>query len=209
METKIKVNEEALKAWFEPEWERQVYLAEHAVNIIRQCKFYRKVADIIPNDAYSALQGKVMEANALLAHYSKARVSMPICVISQSDDLKFSEKLNELNMDEIEKAAYDEDSMKILMEGHFGSLAKPTPFTMLSYAITNHFWNFFGAFGMYPYWSNPIRDYGNMCNDFGKMKEAIYTHLVCKMQFWIERGKYVDPEFGNEISAPKQFCIEE
>lgn len=62
---------------------------------------------------------------------------------------------------------------------------------------------------MYPYWSNPIRDYGNMCDDFGKMKKAIYTHLVRKMQFWIERGKYVDPVFGNEISAPKQFCIEE
>lgn len=204
-----KVNEEALKAWFEPEWTRQVYLAEHAVRIIRQCKFNRKVADIIPDDEYSALQRKVMEANALLAHYSEARIVMPICVISKSDDLKFSEKLNELNMDEIEKAAYDEDSMKILMEGHFRSLAKPTPFTMLSYAITNHFWNFFGAFGMYQEWANPIRDYGNMCDDLSKMKKAIYTHLVRKMQFWIERGKYVDPVFGNEISPPKQFCTEE
>lgn len=205
----MKVNEAALKAWFEPEWTRQVYLAEHAVNIIRQRKFNRKVADIIPDDAYSALQGKVMEANALLAHYSEARVGMPLTVISQSDDLKFSEKLNELNMDEIEKAAYDEDSMKILMGCHFRSLAKPTPFTMLSYAITNHFWNLFGAFGMYQEWANPIRDYGNSCNDFGKMKEAIYTHLVRKMQFWIDYGKYVDPVFGNEITAPKQFCIEE
>lgn len=209
METKIKVNEKALKAWFEPEWERQVYLVEHAVRIIRQNKFNRKISDIIPDDVYSALQRKVMEANALLAHYSEARVVMPLTVISQSDDLKFSEKLNELNMDEIEKAAYDEDSMKILMHGNFGSLAKPTPFTMLSYAITNHFWNFFGAFEMYQYWANPIRDYGNMCMDLDKMKKAIYTHLVRKMQFWIERGKYVDPVFGNEISAPKQFCIEE
>lgn len=208
METKIKVNEEALKVWFEPEWERQVYLAEHAVNIIRQCKFYRKVADIIPNDAYSALQGKVMEANALLAHYSKARVSMPICVISQSDDLKFSEKLNELNMDEIEKAAYDEDSMKILMPGNFGSLAKPMPFTMLSYAITNHFWRFCGAPGSYVSWSNPVRDYGNMCMDLDKMKNAIYTHLVRTLTLWAARGSLPDV-FGNEIKVPKQFCIEE
>lgn len=203
-----KVNEEALKAWFEPEWTRQVYLAEHAVRIIRQCKFNRKVADIIPDDEYSALQRKVMEANALLAHYSEARIVMPLTVISQSDDLKFSEKLNELNMDEIEKAAYDEDSMKILMGGYFGTLAKPTPFTMLSYAITNHFWSFCGASGSYVPWSNPVRDYGNMCMDLDKMKNAIYTHLVRKLTLWAARGSLPDV-FGNEIKVPKKFCIEE
>lgn len=204
-----KVNEEALKAWFEPEWTRQVYLAEHAVITIREYKFYRKVMNEVPDDVFSDLKSKIEEINVMLSHYSDAKIDMPVGVISQSQKENLSEKLAALNMDEIEKAAYDEDSMKILMEGHFGTLAKPTPFTMLSYAITNHFWSFFGAFGMYQEWANPIRDYGNTCNDLSKMKEAIYTHLVRKMQFWIERGKYVDPVFGNEISAPKQFCTEE
>ena len=205
----VKVNEEALKAWFEPEWDRQLYLAEHAVRIIREYKFYRKVMNEVPDDVFSDLKSKIEEVNVMLSHYSDAKIDMPVGVISQSQKENLSEKLAALNMDEIEKAAYDEDSMKILMGGHFGTIAKPTPFTMLSYAITNHFWYFFGAFGMYPYWANPIRDYGNMCNDLSKMKEAIYTHLVRKMQFWIELGKYVDPVFGNEISAPKQFCMEE
>ena len=205
----VKVNEEALKAWFEPEWDRQLYLAEHAVRTIREYKFYRKVMNEVPDDVFSDLKSKIEEVNVMLSHYSDAKIDMPVGVISQSQKENLSEKLAALNMDEIEKAAYDEDSMKILMGGHFGTIAKPTPFTMLSYAITNHFWYFFGAFGMYPYWANPIRDYGNMCNDLSKMKEAIYTHLVRKMQFWIELGKYVDPVFGNEISAPKQFCMEE
>ena len=163
----------------------------------------------VPDDVFSDLKSKIEEINVMLSHYSDAKIDMPVGVISQSQKEKLSKELDALNMDEIEKAAYDEDSMKILMGGHFRSLAKPTPFTMLSYAITNHFWNFFGAFGMYQEWANPIRDYGNMCDDLSKMKKAIYTHLVRKMQFWIERGKYVDPVFGNEISAPKQFCMEE
>lgn len=204
-----KVNEEALKAWFEPEWERQLYLAEHAVRTIREYKFYRKVMNEVPDDVFSDLKSKIEEINVMLSHYSYAKIDMPVGVISQSQKENLLEKLAALNMDEIEKAAYDEDSMEILMEGHFRRLAKPTLFTMLSYVITNHFWKLFGAFGMYPNWSNPIRDYGNMCDDLSKMKEAIYTHLVHIMLIWISRGKYVDPVFGNEISAPKQFCTEE
>ena len=205
----VKVNEEALKAWFDPEWERQLYLAEHAVRTIRAYKFYRKVMSEVPDDVFSDLKSKIEEVNVMLSHYSDARIDMPVGVISQSQKENLLEKLAALNMDEIEKAAYDENSMKILMEGHFRSLAEPTPFTMLSYVITNHFWKLFGAFEMYPNWSNPIIDYGNMCNNLSKIKKAIYTHLVRTMQFWIVRGKYVDPVFGNEISAPKQFCIEE
>ena len=51
----VKVNEEALKAWFEPEWDRQLYLAEHAVRIIREYKFYRKVMNEVPDDVFSDL----------------------------------------------------------------------------------------------------------------------------------------------------------
>lgn len=208
METKIKVNEEALKAWFEPEWERQLYLLENAVPIIREYKYCRKGRYFIPDDKYSVLESKIAEINVLLSRYSGLRVEVPIEIKPQSLKNELLEKLNSLNMDQIEEAAYDEVSMEILMEGHFRSLAKPMPFTMLSYAITNHFWHFCGAPGSYVSWSNPVRDYGNMCMDLDKMKNAIYTHLVRKLTLWAARGSLPDV-FGNEIKVPKQFCIEE
>lgn len=208
METKIKVNEEALKAWFEPEWERQLYLLENAVPIIREYQFCRKGRYFIPEDKYSVLESKIAEINVLLSHYSDLRVEVPIEIKPQSLKKELLEKLNSLNMDQIEEAAYDEVSVKILMEGHLKTHVNPTPFSMLSYVITNHFWNFCGASGSYVSWCNPIRDNGYMGKDLDKMKQAIYTHLIRKLMLWIARGSLLDA-FGNEIQAPKQFCIEE
>lgn len=208
METKIKVNEEALKAWFEPEWKRQMYLAENAVPIFREYQFCRKGRTLIPDDTFSIVKSKITEINVLLSRYSDLKLEIPIEIQPQSLKDELLRKLNLLNMDEIEEAAYDEVSMKIIMEGVFSMYAKPMPFTMLAYAITNHFWRFCGASGSYVKWSNPIRDYGNMCRDFDKMKQAIYTHLVRKMTIWIARGSLPDV-FGNEIPVPRQFCIEE
>ena len=194
----VTVNEDALSAWYEKEWERQIRLAEEGVlafNVIRGAK----VHSVVPDEVSQIVRQKIGEINNLLSVYGNLTVSFPEIVTMEA--LNSASKIVS-GMDDWEKAAYDRDSMAIIMGEMFGRLAKPTPFTMLSFAITNHMWQKFGAKSTYQKWANPIRDYGNMCSDLDKIKGAIYRHLLVMLTL---RYRGTDPFTNEPITPPAEF----
>ena len=198
----MKVNETALKAWYKTEWARQVYLAEFGVMAFDTIRTAR-INGVMPDGEWEKARAKIRELNALITPWIKTGIEYPRIVTKTAFD-NATELIS--GMDDWEKAAYDREGMGIIMGECFSVLAKPTPFTMLSYSITNHFWRKFGAKSSYQKWANPVRDYGNMCDDLEKIRAAIYRHLVVMLD--LRRGT-TDPFTGEAITPPAEFFNEE
>ena len=198
----VIVNEDALKAWYETEWARQIRLAEVGVmafDVIRSAKIHGTVPDVV----FRTVKQKIEEVNALLLDYTDVIVDFPEMV---SPDALENARSVAADMDLLERAAYDKASIEYIMRVQFTALAKPTPFAMLSFAITNHMWRKFGGKSIYQKWANPVRDYGNMCKDLEKIKGAIYRHLLTMLTL---RYRGTDPFTGEPITPPAEFYIVE
>lgn len=195
------INEEALSAWYEAEWDRQsenLNVAVKAFDVLAVSKKY----GVVDTSDYEKITDLISQLNGKLSLYTRTVVKMPDEIIS-IEQLRKAHEIFE-SLDEIERAGYNRVSMAILLSE--GGYIRVSSLSMLSFVVTNHLYQKFGASVLYPRWLNPVADLGWNCGDMDRIKTAIYRH--CRFMLSIRYCHMTDPITGNKIQPPEEFYLE-
>lgn len=196
-----KVNQSAVDKWFNEEWKKQLWNAEHAVEAYKLSKSVQAGQFVsVGKEDYDMITDTVAKLNGLIAPYTEKRVYETDLVVSVADVRKANALIDSL--DEIEQAAYDKASMTIIA----GNSRIVNAVSMLCFAITNHFWQICGGKSTYMYWGEEYLRW-ECCHredDIGELRD-ILRGKVFDIANLAAKGYHMKQPFEEHITLPAEF----
>jgi hypothetical protein len=195
-----KINYSALDEWLNAEFEKQTWNAEHAMGAYDLVKMVESgEITVFDSEEYEKIERLCNELNAATCAPAEKRVSADDFGVSADRVRKARELID--GLDNIERAAYDRDSMALISSTAFGRFTGAD--MSICYAVVSHFWGMFGTVS-YNTWPFAFRSYRIKALDFklGGLKEAIRDHIeiVLKSDLPAE-----DAVFHTHIVPPARF----
>ncbi len=193
------LNVGALHEWFDQEWERQFSIAKEAADAfdtVRKCKVYGAVDG---HDMYM-MEDLLDRLNALISTYAPdKKLQLPACLVSASRVREARALIDTL--DQIEAAAYDKESLRLLIASSGILWTNPSLPAAICFSVANHLWQMAGGFGTYEKWHSAARDCGWNTKDFDRLKEVLFEkccimlHLIQNYKTGALAGCSVPPQF--------------
>lgn len=195
-----KINYSALDEWLDAEFEKQTWNAEHAMGAYDLVKMVDSGdLTVFDSEEYKKIERLCNELNAATCAPAEKRVSADDFGVG-ADRVRKARILID-SLDEIERAAYDRDSMALISSTVFGRFTGAD--MSICYAVVSHFWRMFGTVS-YNTWPIAFRSYRCKTLDrkLDDLKKAIRAHIeiVLKSDWPAE-----DAVFHTPIVPPAHF----